>query len=505
MDHIEDEREQNMRKERATLAQQSRRTSLRRRSWHLMRDWANLQIETWSTRDGHETMSSTVFVLNIVADLCPSGFLSIAYGMDGIGYVPAFAIMVVSCACSCYTMWIVGRACEITGEFDYASQWASAIGPRAAWVPNLVICVVALGALLCYACYFGDLLQEVTPAFGYAVPRYACVIGASLFPTLPLCYLKNLSALGCSSGFAFVALLYTAVVMSIRAYDGTYAKGGDFYKELPGGLRPDLPWAPDHAPMWQFGGQSLVYINILAMAFHCHCNACKYYRELHKSTPAHFGRCTFVAMVICAFIYAVMGYMGYKTFGLAAEGTILKNYSVNDWPINIAKCGVVLSLIASYGIMFAALRESSLSLLKGVGESWVGNLDLIWRQDVLSTVLVVLITSLAVLCQDSGLVDGLVGAICGNVVIYIIPCLIYAASVKAFFDKARNVPSIASSVGLVVFGVALIIAGCFCIVYYELPKASTQFKDVAIYSDADEAVKSRQEHRYKGRHNFWFR
>jgi len=246
---------------------------------------------------------------------------------------------------------------------------------------------------------------------------------------------------------------------------------------------------PDDVHMWKFGGSSLIYINVLAMAFHCHCNACKYYRELHKSTPGHFARCTLVAMGTCAMIYGVTAFMGFKTFGLNAEGTILKNYSVNDWPINLAKLGIVCSLIASYGIMFAALRESSLSLLKEVSGQWCGDsayFDLIWRQDVLTTILVFAITLIAVMCQDSGLVDGIVGALCGNAVIYIIPGLLYAASVHVIFTKrGENLRSIATSLGLVVLGVVLTVGGVFCIVVYELPKASTQFKDVvAIYSDS---------------------
>eukprot|EP00959_Pyramimonas_sp_CCMP1952_P385470 8078413-Pyramimonas_sp.AAC.1 len=122
--------------------------------------------------------------------------------MDGIGYIPAFGVLVASCCFSCYTIWMVCRTCEITRKFDFTSQWVACIGPGGHWVPNVVICTVTVGALLCYTCYFGDLLQEVTPAFGFAVPRYACILGASLFPTLPLCYLENLSALAYSSGFA---------------------------------------------------------------------------------------------------------------------------------------------------------------------------------------------------------------------------------------------------------------------------------------------------------------
>jgi hypothetical protein len=264
LDDVVDNREQIVIMERHALSKGTRmrsgsRHASRRSSWHLgqVSNWN----DTFTIDDSHETMGSVTFALNIVADLCPSGFISIAYSMEGIGYVPAFGILVASWLLSCYTMWMVGRTCEITRKSDFATQWAACIGPVGQWVPTFVICIVALGALLCYACYFGDLLQEITPAFGFAVPRYACIIGASLFPTLPLCYLKNLSALAYSSGFAVIALVYTMVIMTVRAYDGTYMEGGFYFRDLPMGLRPKMP---DDTHMWKFGGSALVYINVLA-------------------------------------------------------------------------------------------------------------------------------------------------------------------------------------------------------------------------------------------------
>lgn len=436
----------------------------RRATWSsTMKAWG---LERWSPEEGEETMSAFAFVVNVVADLCPSGFLSLSYGMDGTGYIWTIVIMIIFYCLCVYTMWCCGRTCEISGERDFASQWALVIGPGGAWIPLLVIVIVAFGALLCYACYFGDLLEEVMPALGLHLPRYACLICFSLFPALPLCLLKNLSALAYTSSAAVVALIYTAAVMAIRLHDGSYAPGGMFY----GGLRADLvPNPPEGHYLFNIGGRTLLFVNILAMAFHCHCNACKYYRELQNTTPRHFRNCTIVAMGVALVLYATIAMVGFKTFGRAANGTILKNYSLEDMPVNIARILISISLVASYAIMFSALREAFIGLLKHIFQGAVASsFDLVWRQDVLSAILVGGVTMCGVLSKDSGLVDGFVGAFCGNAIIYIIPCLLYTATVRSFLDKKRNRRSMAFSTFLVCLGVLLAIAGCICLVVFEV-------------------------------------
>ncbi len=49
---------------------------------------------------------------------------------------------------------------------------------------------------------------------------------------LPLCLLKDLSALAFSSIVGTFGTLFAAVVFAVRYFDGSYAPGGQFYKSL---------------------------------------------------------------------------------------------------------------------------------------------------------------------------------------------------------------------------------------------------------------------------------
>merc|ERR1719476_110236 len=118
-------------------------------------------------------------------------------------------------------MVLIARNCVISGSMDFAGQWAVVIGRRTRWIPVAITAVVCFGNNVAYACFFSDIFTSVLPRFGLQAPRTLCCIMFSAFPTLPLCLLKDFSALAPSSSFAVVATVYTVVVMVVRAADGS--------------------------------------------------------------------------------------------------------------------------------------------------------------------------------------------------------------------------------------------------------------------------------------------
>jgi solute carrier family 38 (sodium-coupled neutral amino acid transporter), member 11 len=58
------------------------------------------------------------------------------------------------------------------------------------------------------------------------------LVAMHLFPLLPLCLMKNLSALQYSSYVGVAGIVYTAAFVVLRSIDGSYAPGGRFYPLL---------------------------------------------------------------------------------------------------------------------------------------------------------------------------------------------------------------------------------------------------------------------------------
>jgi amino acid permease len=416
---------------------------------------AEVQKKHWTIDHDVETMSRFTFVVNMFADLCPPGMLALPSGLATTGFIPGFTMLLVFYGLCVYSMYTIGRTTEITGARDFPGQWSATFGPGTSWIPVVVVVVVCVGNCLAYSCFFADIFSRLMPSLGLAMPRSYCLFAFTLFPLLPLCLLKNLSALSNTSTFALVAVVYTAFVMVLRALDGSYAAGGLYFADVPKTLAPDVP--TNH--LFGFGMQSLSLVNGLAIAFLAHYNGCKYYRELERHTPKRLLRCTATSMGISVLLYMATMTAGFQTFGNNCDSVILANYSRNDWLLNVARLGIGLSIIASFPLMFSGLREAAIALLKQCSEN-ASDWDVILRQDMLSMGLLVLITFLALVMTDTGIVVGLVGAICGSTIIYIVPCSLYAKAIQTFLTE-HNTSTVVGLRLLIALGVALAVGGSY--------------------------------------------
>lgn len=372
---------------------------------------------TWTIEDDEESMDDVSIVINLLADLSPAGVLPLSFGMIGAGFVPSVCLLLTFAAAAAYMMYLVGRTVELSGQKSFDRMWSELVGPRSAWLPSFVVFSVCFGCCLAYACMFGDLFAGCMPAFGVTMAtRTVCLVALSAFPLLPLCYMKDLSALAPTSFGALIAVLYTLVMMTVRYIDGSYVEGGEFFTEAP-------PAAGDH--MMTMGPKSLLLVNGLAVAFLCHYNGCKYYREFVNHRPDRFGSRVLLAFTVVSSMFAVAMFMGYMTFGSLSDGVILNNYASDDTLANVGRIGMGLANVFSFPLMFSGLREQALALMAFFIPGGKDTYDLVWFQNALSTVMLIIITIIAILVTDASLVVGLVGSICGSATIYVLPCVLF--------------------------------------------------------------------------------
>jgi sodium-coupled neutral amino acid transporter 11 len=378
---------------------------------------------TWTIDKDEETMDDVSIVINLLADLSPAGVLPLSYGMTGTGWVPAVAIVLLFASATAYMMYLIGRTIEISQRKSYSRIWEEVVGPGTVWIPTFVVFSVTFGCCLAYACMFGDLFAGCMPAFGVGfATRTVCLIGLAVFPLLPLCMLKDLSALAPTSFGALVAVVYMLVAMFIRYADGSYLPGGVFYDAVKVGELSGATYSMDSS--------TLLLVNGLAVAFLCHYNGCKYYREFKNHRPDRFGSRIMLSFSVVAALFTASMLLGYFTFGSLSDGVILNNYAANDMVANVARMGMGLANVFSFPLMFSGLREQALALIVYFAPSLESTCDLVMFQNALSTTMLVLITSIAAMVTDASLVVGLVGSICGSATIYVLPTFL--------FDKATR-------------------------------------------------------------------
>jgi len=260
--------------------------------------------------------------------------------------------------------------------------------------------------------------------------------------------MKDLSALAPTSFGALIAVLYTLVVMVVRYVDKSYAEGGTYYvaREIE---------TTGHFMTFGFG--SLQLVNALAVAFLCHYNGCKYYREYINHTPGRFRQTVGIAFSVVSCMFAVAMLFGYMTFNQISEAVILNNYSTDDLMINIARLAMGLANVFSFPLMFSGLREQAIELICFFMPSMTETTDYVWFQNVLSTVMLIIITIVAIIVTDASIVVGLVGSLCGSATIYVIPCLIFdRATIKGSLCDATE-RTVVRVIGFT--GVVLMFAG----------------------------------------------
>jgi amino acid permease len=376
----------------------------------------------WTTEDANKSLTDVSIIINLLADLSPAGILPLSYGMIGTGYAPSMIILLLFTAAAGYVMYLISRFMDRvmiqygTGHWEsFDRLWTTVVGKSTSWIPVVTVASVTFGCCLAYACMFGDLFAGCMPAFGITfASRTVCLIVLSV-PLLPLCCMKDLSLLAPTSFAALVAVIYTLVMMVIRYSDGSYAPGGEYFTKAP-------PPAGDHT--WTLGASSLLLVNGLAVAFLCHYNGCKYYREYVTAIPGVFGRRIALAFSAVSLMFAVAMMVGYATFGAFSDGVILNSYAANDMLANAARVGMGFANVCSFPLMFSGLREQSMALICFMSPSMQETTELVSFQNIFSGVMLVIITIIAIIVTDASLVVGLVGSICGSATIYVIPCFI---------------------------------------------------------------------------------
>lgn len=385
-------------------------------------------------------MSAATFIVNIVADVAPVGFLPVASGIVDIGFVPAFICIIIVACLATYTMWMYAKNCESTGSMQLDRQWEMVIGKDTAWVPIVANGLACFGDTVAFTCFFGDIFKDVFPTIGLNMTRTQCCVMFSAFPILPLCLINNLSSLGPTSAMGVSAIVFTLIAMAWRALDGTYHKGGIYFTDLKkDSLYEDLPRFSGTHHLYAFTFLAcLKLLNTLSLSFLTHYNACKYYSELKAASPKRFAKLSAIALSICGFFYCLSMILGYTTFGYHAEEMILMNYAPEDTLLNVASFATGIALVVAYPVTFTGLRESAMATVKILVPSDQLPADLSFVQELIALFFVSLVVITSVHLVDDGLMIGLVGSICGSTVIFIVPTLLYIFSTISGLEKSQG-------------------------------------------------------------------
>eukprot|EP00804_Cyclotella_cryptica_P021248 CCRYP_001528-RA/>CCRYP_001528-RA protein AED:0.35 eAED:0.35 QI:0/0.5/0.33/1/1/0.66/3/238/203 len=172
---------------------------------------------------------------------------------------------------------------------------------------------------------------------------------------------------------------------------------------------------------------------MLSTAYMAHFNAPKFYNELKNNTIKRYNTVVGTSFGISVLLFALVGSLGFLTFGSASSGLILNNYSTKDILMSLSRVAVAVSIVFSFPLAFVGARDGWLDLLKVPSEKRSNALLNKATFAILSV-----ITLIATQLKELAFIMSFAGATLGNALIYIYPALMFKSAVKKMGEKASK-------------------------------------------------------------------
>ena len=400
--------------------------------------------------------------MNVANNLIGSGILSLPFALSQTSVGAGSLLMVAVAALSTYTMQLQCRSCDRCGTFDYRRVAEEALGRACGTGVELVMALYTLGTCMSYSVLVGDFFTRIvefacsggdggggpgasplppTCSFFESRPNAVFVLGAAVL--LPVSSLRELSALRYTSLVALVTVLYTVGVV-VYKYLFTWSGG---HLVLKPHTAPDVRWwAPAE-------GGVFVSLALMGVAFNCHYNIPRYYRELGPRQRHRMAPSFTCGVGIALSLYLIIAAGGYLTFGGKTLPDVLSDYGTDDLLATLARGALGVTLLFSYPLVFNKLRFSVHSLL------FPGR-DVDLRAVVAyALVLNPLVFAVGAYVTDLSVVLSFNGALNGTLICYIIPSALYLR-LDGFHPKKEGVRFLARAPLWCIFvGLVLMVLG----------------------------------------------
>ena len=343
--------------------------------------------------------------------------------------IPAAALITVIGGLSGYGFSLIGRACAYTKATSYTDAWEKSINKETSFIPAASCTFKTTCAILAYSMILADTFKQLLATVGFNFTRTNTLLGLTSTILLPLCLLKNLSALAPFSLLGTVGMAYTALAMGFRYFGGAYAvPNGVFLPDVAANFQPafgNIGAAGVVSP------NAFILICMLSTAYMSHFNAPKFYNELKDNTIKRYNILVGSSFAISIVTFITIAAFGFLTFGSASSGVILNNYSNKDALMSLSRVAVAVSLVFSYPLAFAGCRDGVLDLLKVPAEKRTNGL-----LNKVTLAIITAVTTMALTLNDVSFVLSFAGATLGNALIYVYPALMFRGAVKKMGGKA---------------------------------------------------------------------
>lgn len=418
---------------------------------------------------GEGSVASTMFVgcSNIVG----AGVLVLPTAIHAASIIPGTTALVLMALLAVLSIFYMILCCQKTGRYTYLGLLSIAVSPRVAKIYEVVLFAYTYLILVGWSRIIIDSMPPVARNFfglsesnAFASGWFWMLTAGLLF--WPLSSMRALTHLTWTSVAGFMTILFLLGVMIVRLADGYYTDNW-----TPGTETPCLTWnaslyttivandslwnnshnsssstttlppaKPEpsrihgNLPMASFSFDLVSALPDFSVAYSMHYNIPVLFGELRRRTPLRMIRAMGGTYATVLTFYIVFALIGIFTFGDGVKestGDIMKCYSRDDLPMNIARVLMGVHFVCVYPIVGIACRSRFEAIVFEPGK-----VIPTWQRVTEAFALVVTTGIIAFFVSGIGIVFTLAGAFFGLSIVIIIPGLFYWRIYSDGFDLA---------------------------------------------------------------------
>lgn len=110
----------------------------------------------------------------------------------------------------------------MTHTATYREAWENSVGEGGSFLVAFNNTFKASLTNLCYSMILADSFRDISKTAGANLTRTQALLATTILGLLPLCLLKNLKVLAPFSMIGLGGILFTAIAMGVRYFDGSY-------------------------------------------------------------------------------------------------------------------------------------------------------------------------------------------------------------------------------------------------------------------------------------------
>ena len=306
-------------------------------------------------------------VFNLVSTILGGGVLSLPYAVQSSGLVLGGVALVLAALASAFTIDLMILASNRTGYAGYEDIGRGAYGRTAQIITISLIGLLTWLAAIAYGVLIGDMLVPPIELLGWhpgVWGRRLLIVCALLFIS-PLAFKRSLASLWfmgivtvISVGFATAAVTYTTFAEAFSPGNHTVYgidPHGEAVEHVVTTIKVDfLPQSYEKA---------LSVFPVFGVAFLCHFNVLPMHTELRAPTVQRVRCVVLTTILLCTFVYFVVGYGGYIYGDRWTCGNILLNYNPKSTLFAVVRVFMAGTLMCSYPLLILPCRNSLNRLL----------------------------------------------------------------------------------------------------------------------------------------------